>query len=88
MPIGSFLDAFPSLVFVAAHVLFLLVGLWAWRRTRAEGRLRAPAFWLYVAAQGIFLAFFGGVITMKMAVLLDQTLMVAMVAALATPAEA
>jgi hypothetical protein len=83
MPIGSFLDSFPSLLFVAAHVMFLLVGVWAWRRTGGGGRL-APLFWLYVAAQAIFLGFFAGVLTMKMAVLLEQTLMVVMVAAIAT----
>jgi uncharacterized membrane protein len=40
----------------------------------------APLFWLYAASQVIFLAFFGGVITMKMAVLIEQTLIVVMVA--------
>ena len=84
MPIGSFLDAFPSLLFVAAHVLFLLVGLWGWRRSSGDKRRLAPAFWLYVAAQAIFLGFFAGALTMKMAVLLEQTLMVAMVVAVAT----
>jgi hypothetical protein len=84
MPIGSFLDSFPSLVFVAAHVAFLALGLWAWRRT---GRGRAnvsPTFWLYVAAQAIFLGFFAGALTMKMAVLLEQMLMAAMVLLVAT----
>jgi len=84
MPIGSFLDSFPSLLFVAAHVMFLLVGVWAWRRTGAGSRRLAPVFWLYVVAQAIFLGFFAGALTMKMAVLLEQTLMVVMVAAIAT----
>ena len=84
MPIGSFLDSFPSLLFVAAHVMFLLVGVWAWRRTSAGGRRLAPLFWLYVAAQAIFLGFFAGALTMKMAVLVEQTLMVVMIAAIAT----
>jgi len=88
MPIGSFLDTFPSLLFVAAHVMFLLVGVWAWRKAGAGGRRLAPTFWLYVAAQAIFLGFFGGLLTMKMAVLLEQTLMVAMVVALASRASA
>jgi hypothetical protein len=76
MPIGSFLDSFPSFLFITAHVLFLALGVWAWRRT--------PAFWLYVAAQAIFLGFFAGALTMKMAVLLDQTLMAVMVLAVAS----
>jgi hypothetical protein len=84
MPIGSFLDSFPSLLFVAAHVTFLLVGVWAWRRTGASSGRVAPVFWLYVVAQAIFLGFFAGALTMKMAVLLEQTLMVVMVATIAT----
>jgi hypothetical protein len=79
MPIGTFLDSFPSLLFISAHVMFLALGLWAWKRTgRAPGRL-SPTFWLYVVAQAIFLGFFAGAITMKMAVLLEQTLMAVMV---------
>ena len=41
-------------------------------------------FLLYVASQVGFLGFFGGVITMKLAVLLEQTLMVLAMVALAT----
>jgi hypothetical protein len=39
-----------------------------------------PTFWLYIGAQAIFLGFFAGALTMKMAVLLEQTLMAAMIA--------
>jgi hypothetical protein len=61
-------------------VIFLALGLWAWRRTgRGPSRL-SPTFWLYVGAQAIFLGFFAGALTMKMAVLLEQALMAAMVA--------
>jgi hypothetical protein len=84
MPIGHFLDTFPSLLFVAAHAMFLLLGLWAWRKTGSGGRRLAPTFWLYVAAQAIFLGFFAGALTMKMAVLLEQTLMAVMVIAIAS----
>jgi hypothetical protein len=84
MPIGSFLDSFPSLLFIAAHVLFLVVGVWAWKRVGSGGRRPGATFWLYVAAQVIFLGFFGGVMTMKMAVLLEQTLMAVMVIGLAS----
>jgi hypothetical protein len=84
MPIGSFLDSFPSLLFIAAHVMFLVVGVWAWKKTGGAARRIAPVFWLYVVAQATFLGFFAGALTMKMAVLLEQTLMVVMVAAIAT----
>ena len=79
MPFGGFLDSFPSLLFVAAHIMFLLVGVWAWEKAAGARRKFAPAFWLYVVSQPVFLAFFGGAITMKMAVLLEQTLIVLMV---------
>ena len=82
MPIGSFLESFPSALFIAAHLLFLGLGLWAWKRTSARPWL-ANAFWLYVVSQPVFLAFFGGAVTMKMAVLVEQTLMAAMVLAIA-----
>ena len=74
MPLGTFLDSMPALLFIAAHVLFLGVAIWAVRAASA------PLFWLYAASQVMFLAFFGGVITMKMAVLIEQTLIVVMVA--------
>jgi len=84
MPIGGFLDSLPSLLFIGAHVAFLIVGVWAIRSGRAAGAAFAPFIWLYVVSQVVFLAFFGGVITMKMAVLLEQTLIVLMVAAIAS----
>jgi uncharacterized membrane protein len=74
MPLGTFLDSMPALLFIAAHVLFLGVAIWAVRAASA------PFFWLYAVSQLIFLAFFGRVITMKMAVLIEQTLIVVMVA--------
>jgi hypothetical protein len=83
MPIGHFLDTFPTLIFVAAHVMFLGLGLWAWKRTGGAGGAVSPSFWLYVTAQVVFLGFFGGALTMKMAVLLEQMLMAAMVFAVA-----
>lgn len=73
MPLGTFLDSMPALLFVAAHVLFLGV-IWA------ASASSASVFWLYAASQLIFLAFFGGIVTMKMAVLIEQTLIVIMVA--------
>ena len=79
MPIGGFLESLPSLLFVSAHVLFLGVGVWALRRASATGTAFAAMFWLYAVSQVVFLGFFGGLITMKMAVLIEQTLIVLMV---------
>jgi low temperature requirement protein LtrA len=76
---GDFLDSLPSALYIGAHVLFLLIGLWAMKRAKDNKQPFASAFWLYVLAQAVFIAMFGGVFTMKMAVLLDQTLMVIMV---------
>lgn len=89
MPVGGFLDQLPVVLFVAAHIAFLVVGIWAIRRT---GRAAwAPALVLYAAAQLVFLAVFGGALTLKMGVLIEQTLMAALViwiAARSTAAEA
>jgi len=82
MPFGSFLDSLPSLLFVAAHAIFLVVGIWAATSLAKAGRPFAPVIWLYVVSQVVFLAFFGGAITMKMAVLVEQTLLVVLIAAL------
>ena len=75
MPVGGFLDSLPAMLFIAAHVLFLAVGVWAWRRASQSGLPFSSAFWLYVVSQLGFLCFFGGAITLKMAVLFEQTLM-------------
>ena len=83
MPFGTFLDSLPSILFVGAHVAFLIAGVWVARsasRTRASF---APFVWLYVVSQAVFLGYFGGAITMKMAVLTEQTMMIVLVAALA-----
>ena len=84
MPIGAFLDSLPKLLYIAAHVAFLLVGLWAVRKASANKWRFASAFWLYVVSQIVFLGFFGGVITLKMGVLLEQTLIVIMVISIVT----
>ena len=64
-------------------MIFLLVGLWA-AKTLSDAR--APfttVIWLYAGSQVVFLVYFGGAVTMKMAVLVEQMLMVAMVAVMA-----
>jgi uncharacterized membrane protein len=83
MPVGGFLDSLPSLLFVGAHVAFLAIGIWAARSLAQARAAYAPALWLYVVSQVVFLGFFGGVITMKMAVLIEQTLVVIIVVTLA-----
>jgi hypothetical protein len=88
MPFGTFLDSFPSLLFVAAHLMFMAVGVWAVRSLTSARSTFAPLLWLYVLTQLIFLGFFGGVITMKMAVLIEQTLLVIMIALIAARREA
>ena len=77
------LSAIGVLLFIGAHVLFLLVGLWAAKRAADAKAPFASVIWLYVLSQIVFLTFFGGAITMKMAVLIEQTLMVVMVGAIA-----
>ena len=79
MPIGSFLESFPATVFIVAHVLFLIVGVWAMRRAAASRLPFSSALWLYIVSQVGFLAFFGGALTLKMAVLLEQMLLVVFV---------
>lgn len=79
MPIGTFLDTLPPALFIAAHVMFLLVGVWAMKTARQSKLKYASAFWLYIAVHVGFLAFFGGIFTLKMSVLLEQMLIVIMV---------
>ena len=81
MPFGAFLDSFPSAIFIAAHLLFLALGVWAVRR--AGTAKYAAAFWLYALSQVFFLAFFGGALTMKMAVLVEQMLIAVLVVGIA-----
>lgn len=78
-PIGDFLEAIPSMVFVSIHLIFLLIGIWAiWKANKAKLPYKM-AFWLYALTQAFFLAHFGGILTLKMVVVLEQTLVVIMV---------
>ena len=79
MPLGGFLDTMPMGLFVTAHIVFLIVGIWAAKKAMDNKLQYAGAFWLYVVTQLIFLAFFGKWFTLKMAVLLEQTLLVIMI---------
>ena len=79
MPLGGFLDSLPAVLFIMAHVLFLGVGVWAAKKAGDMKLSYASAFWLYPVVHVGFLAYFGGFFTFKMAVLLEQMLMVTMV---------
>lgn len=87
MPIGGFLDSFPAILFVVVHLVFLGVGVWALWKTQQNGMSYAWAFGLYALSQIVFLGFFGGVITIKMAVLLEQILLVIAVIWIATASD-
>lgn len=78
-PLGKFLDDLPKMLYVAAHVAFLGIGIWLWARARGGATPYSEALLLYALSQVIFLGFFANWITLKMAVLAEQTLMVAMV---------
>ena len=54
MPFGSYLDSLPTTLYVAAHVIFLIVGLWAWKRAAAKKLPFASGLWLYIASQIVF----------------------------------
>jgi hypothetical protein len=76
---GGFLDELPNTLYVLAHVVFLIVGIVLWVRTPEAGPMPHIALLLYVASQVVFLGFFANWITLKMAVLTEQTLMLVMV---------
>ena len=79
MPFGTFLDGFPSAIFIAAHVAFLVVGAWALRAASQRNLPFAPAISLYVASQVVFLASFAGILALRMSILIEQTLMFVLV---------
>ena len=83
MVIGGFLDALPSALFIAAHVMFLGLGIWAATRRAPALATRTTLFWLYAISQIGFLGFFAGVLTLKMAVLIEQMLVAVIVVAAA-----
>jgi hypothetical protein len=77
-PAGRFLDDLPKGLYVLAHVMFLAVGIWLWARASDNSLPYAGALALYIASQVGFLAYFANAITMKMAVLVEQMLVFAM----------
>jgi hypothetical protein len=78
-PLGGFLDSLPKDLYIAAHVAFLGIGIWLWARAHGSGLPYAEALLLYAASQIVCFGYFANWITLKMAVLAEQSLMVAMV---------
>ena len=76
-PVGRFLDRLPAALYAAAHVMFLVAGVWLWMRANDSGLPYSGAIVLYAISQLGFLAYFANAITMKTAVLLEQTLVFA-----------
>ena len=78
-PFGGFLDDLPKVLYVVAHIGFFGVGVWLWAHARNAALPQPGALLLYVASQAVFFAFFANWITLKMTVLVEQTLMLVMV---------
>lgn len=78
--LGGFLETMPVWLFISAHILFLAIGLWA-AKTAMDKKLKyAKAFWLYPLVHVGFLSFFLlDALTFKMAVFVEQALIVVMV---------
>jgi len=79
MPIGGFLDTLPVAMFVAVHIILLLVGLWVIKKASDKKLKYAKAFWLYPLVHIGFLSVFGGLLTLKMGVFLEQILILIMI---------
>ena len=78
-PFGGFLDRLPAALYALAHIGFLAAGLWLWWRANDAALPYSGALLLFAAGQLGFLAYFAKLITMKMAVLVEQTLVLAMI---------
>ena len=76
---GAFLDELPKALYVVAHVAFLVIGLWLWNHAKPGAPISPAVLLLYAASQVVFFLYFASWITFKMAVLVEQMLMVAMV---------
>ena len=79
VPLGGFLDDLPNGLYALAHLGFLAAGAWLWMRASASALPYSGALALYVVSQVGFLAYFAHGITMKAAVLAEQTLVLALV---------
>jgi hypothetical protein len=79
MPFGEFLEDFPTALFVLTHVAMVGIGVWAIVGTRDQNPTISKALWLYLASQPVFFAFWAELITLKMAAVTEQTLVMLMV---------
>ena len=79
LPLGKFLDDLPKAMYIAAHVAFLGIGVWLWARADDHALPYSGALLLYALSQVVFFGHFANWITLKMAVLTEQMMMVAMV---------
>jgi predicted Na+-dependent transporter len=82
-PFGGFLDDLPKALYVLAHVAFFGVGIGLWAHARNAAFPHPGALLFYVASQAVFFGFFANWMTLKMAVLAEQTLMLIMVCLMA-----
>ena len=80
---GGFLEDLPKALYVIAHVAFFGVGVGLWVHARSVAVPHPGALLLYVISQVVFFGFFANWITLKMAVLVEQTLMLVMVCVIA-----
>ena len=84
MPVGQFLDSFPAALFIAAHVGFIGVGIYCIKKVKNLAPAYTLALWLYPISQIGFLVFFAGASTLKLAVLVEQMLVLALVVLVAS----
>jgi len=79
LPLRKMLDDLPKALYVVAHVVFLSVGAWLYARAVGSSLPYSGALILYPISQVVFFGYFARLITLKMAVLAEQTLMFALV---------
>lgn len=86
-PIGVILDTVPAGILIAFHLLFLLAGIWAYRKASAAKLSYAPAFLLYAVTHVAFVLMFNGIITTRLTILFEQTCVFIMVMWIAMKAQ-
>ena len=79
MPFGDFLDTLPVAMFMVIHAVLLIIGLWAYKKTSMSKLKYAQAFLLYSLVHVNFLAALAGFYTLKMGIVIEQVLILAMV---------
>ena len=79
MPFGDFLDTMPTIMFMAVHVVLLIIALWVYKKASDKKLKYAKAFLLYALVHISFLAMLSGFLTLKMSVFIEQILILIMV---------